>query len=140
VKPVDLRAASDRLRENPPAGFPKRAGRPRKRPIGTSENGSAAPAAGTLRAQTPARTRKNTARGDGDGVLQTPALSAARLLDLRSAATYLGLAPWTTRELEWSGVLRRVRVPLPKGGELRKVLFDRADLDLFIAAWKESTP
>jgi hypothetical protein len=61
-----------------------------------------------------------------------------RLLDLEAAARYLGVSPWTLRELEWKGVLRRVRVPLPDGGELRKLLFDRVDLDRLIDAWKEA--
>jgi hypothetical protein len=62
---------------------------------------------------------------------------APRLLDLPSAAQYLGLSPWTVRELEGQGVLARVRVPLPHAGELRKLLFDRADLDRLIEVWKE---
>jgi hypothetical protein len=61
-----------------------------------------------------------------------------RLLDLDAAATYLSLSPWTIRDLEAKGVLPRVRVPLPQGGELRKLLFDKADLDRLIGAWKET--
>jgi hypothetical protein len=61
-----------------------------------------------------------------------------RLLDLDAAATYLSVSPWTVRDLEAAGVLARVRVPLPKGGELRKLLFDKADLDRLIGAWKEA--
>jgi Helix-turn-helix domain len=60
-----------------------------------------------------------------------------RLFDLEQAATYLGLSPWTVRDLEAKGVLPRVRVPLPGGGELRKLLFDKADLDRLIERWKE---
>jgi hypothetical protein len=60
-----------------------------------------------------------------------------RLLNLDTAATYLSMSPWTIRDLEAAGVLPRVRVPLPRGGELRKLLFDKADLDRLIAAWKE---
>jgi hypothetical protein len=61
-----------------------------------------------------------------------------RLLDLDAAATYLGLSPWTIRDLEAAGVLPRVRVPLPGGRELRKLLFDKADLDRLIEGWKEA--
>jgi hypothetical protein len=61
-----------------------------------------------------------------------------RLLDLDAAASYLSMSPWTIRELEAKGVLPRVRVPLPHGGELRKLLFDKADLDRLITAWKET--
>jgi len=48
------------------------------------------------------------------------------------------VSAWTIRDLEATGVLARVRIPLPNGGELRKVLFDREDLDRLIARWKES--
>jgi hypothetical protein len=65
---------------------------------------------------------------------------APRLLDLDATAAYLGCSPWTVRDLEAAGVLARVRVPLPNGGELRKVLFDREDLDRHIAVWKEAPP
>ncbi len=68
--------------------------------------------------------------------LRTSAL-APRLLDLPATAAYLGLSGWSVRDLEAAGILRRVRVPLPNGGELRKLLFDREDLDRLIAAWKE---
>jgi hypothetical protein len=61
-----------------------------------------------------------------------------RLLGLDAAAAYLSLSPWTIRDLEAKGVLPRVRVPLPQGGELRKLLFDKTDLDRLIGAWKEA--
>jgi hypothetical protein len=61
----------------------------------------------------------------------------SRLFGLQDAATYLGLSPWTVRELEAKGVLPRVRVPLPGGGELRKLFFDKADLDRLIEGWKD---
>jgi hypothetical protein len=60
-----------------------------------------------------------------------------RLLDLSAAAFYLGVSPWTVRDLETAGVLPRVRVPLPGRGELRRVLFDKDDLDRLITAWKD---
>jgi hypothetical protein len=62
---------------------------------------------------------------------------APRLLDLETTAAYLGVSPWTVRDLEAAGVLHRVCVPLPGGRELRKLLFDRADLDRLIESWKE---
>ena len=61
-----------------------------------------------------------------------------RLLDLDAAAAYLSVSPWTVRDLEAAGVLPRVRVPLPDGRELRKLLFDKADLDRLIGGWKET--
>jgi hypothetical protein len=62
--------------------------------------------------------------------------AAPRLLDLVATAAYLGVSPWTVRDLEAAGTLHRVRVPLAGGRELRKLLFDVADLDRLIAAWK----
>ena len=62
----------------------------------------------------------------------------ARLLDLVCTAKYLGVSDWSVRDLEAAGTLRRVRIPLPRGGEIRKLLFDRTDLDRLIDAWKES--
>jgi hypothetical protein len=59
-----------------------------------------------------------------------------RLLDLKAAASYLGVSPWTIRDLEARRVLKRVNVPLPGGAELRKLLFDKMDLDRLIEAWK----
>jgi hypothetical protein len=63
---------------------------------------------------------------------------APRLFNLDAAAAYLSMSPWTIRDLEAAGVLPRVRVPLPRGGELRKLLFDKVDLDRLIGAWKEA--
>ena len=63
-----------------------------------------------------------------------------RLLDINEAAAYLGISSWTARSLADNGTLRRVRIPLPHNGELRKVLFDRNDLDALIDAWKEQLP
>ena len=66
-----------------------------------------------------------------------PGLCPPRLLDLATAGRYLGLSPWTIRDLLAAGTLARVRIPLPNGGELRKVLLDREELDRLVAAWKE---
>ncbi|MBI3330343.1 MAG: helix-turn-helix domain-containing protein [Nitrospinae bacterium] len=70
--------------------------------------------------------------------METIAPIAPRLLDLDAAATYLGVSPWTVRDLEAAGVLRRVRVSLSGGRELRKLLFDKSDLDRLIETWKDS--
>jgi hypothetical protein len=72
--------------------------------------------------------------------VQTAALPR-RLLDLEATAVYLGdLSCWTVRDLEAVGVLRRVRIPLPNGRELRKVLFDIEDLAVLVQRWKEPAP
>ncbi len=62
-----------------------------------------------------------------------------RLLDLPGSAAYLSVSGWTVRELEAAGILRRVRVPASGSRDLRKILFDREDLDALIASWKEAT-
>jgi hypothetical protein len=76
------------------------------------------------------------ARGTRPGPEGSPD-PAARLLELDQTARYLGVSPWTVRDLEASGVLRRVSIPLGNGRELRKLLFDREDLDRLIEAWKD---
>jgi hypothetical protein len=58
------------------------------------------------------------------------------LLDLVATAAYLGVSAWTVRDLEAAGTLKRVRVPVAGGGDLRKLLFDREDLDRLVEAWK----
>jgi hypothetical protein len=76
--------------------------------------------------------------GDGAQVQSTVAPVSPRLLDLHTAAAYLGVSEWTVRDLEAAGTLFRIRIPLPNAGELRKLLFDRADLDRLIENWKEA--
>ena len=102
----------------------RRPGRPRK--IGHVAGTSASQGAG-----------KTGASGSAL-VLQAVAPVLPRLLDLHGAAMYLALSEWTLRDLEASGTLHRVRIPLPNGGELRKLLFDRIDLDRLIEAWKDT--
>jgi hypothetical protein len=121
-KPLPLAGASERLRRRP--------GRPRKAGSGHSK-GTAAPG-----------TRVNG--GLEGGALASPASAPAvlpilpRLLDLRATALYLSVSGWTVRDIEAAGTLRRVRLPLAHGGELRKLLFDRQDLDRLIEAWKDA--
>ncbi|MFQ5946914.1 MAG: helix-turn-helix domain-containing protein [Anaerolineae bacterium] len=117
TSPLPLAAASQRLRGRP--------GRPRKAPVG---HDAGRPEVGASPNSSP----------DGRALAQQA--SAPRLLDLRATAAYLGVSEWTVRDLDAAGVLRRVRVPLPNGAELRKLLFDRADLDRLIEAWKDSGP
>src|SRR2546429_591418 len=62
--------------------------------------------------------------------------SGSRLLNLKAAANYLGVSPWTIRDLEAKRVLKRVTVPLPGGTELRKLLFDKVELDRLIDVWR----
>lgn len=122
LDPLPLAAASVRLRGKP--GRPRRAG------------GAVAP-----QAPAPPSDPRQT-RGSGDPVpgLCPPSAVAPlvpRLLDLDATARYLGVSGWTVRDLVAVGVLPRVRVPLPHGGELRRLLFDREDLDRLISGWKD---
>jgi hypothetical protein len=66
--------------------------------------------------------------------------SCARLLDLRAAATYLGLSYWTVRDCVVSGMIPVVKLPCPRandGRTIRRTLIDRRDLDHLIEANKE---
>src|SRR3990167_1612934 len=62
-----------------------------------------------------------------------------RLLGAGDAARYLGVGEDTVLELLRTGTLHRVRIPAPvttkrRGGEIRRVLLDRAELDALIGA------
>ena len=65
---------------------------------------------------------------------ETPPLSP-RLLDIEAAAAYLGLSRWTVQNLLDAGTLRRVAVPIG-AKDVRRVLFDRQDLDALVEQWK----
>jgi hypothetical protein len=60
-----------------------------------------------------------------------------RLLDVDGAAAYLAVSAWTIRDLDAGGHLPRVRLPLPGGKELRRLLYDRTDLDRLIERSKD---
>ncbi len=83
----------------------------------------------------PGRPRKHPKPDEASPKPNPPPLDP-RLLDIVQAARYLGVSPWTIRSLEWSGVLPRVPIPLADGRDLRKLLFDRTDLDRLIESWK----
>jgi hypothetical protein len=53
----------------------------------------------------------------------TTALPERRLWGLQEAAAYLGVSPWSVRELVWRGDLLTVRLP-----RVRRLLFDVRDL------------
>jgi len=59
------------------------------------------------------------------------------LLTVEQAAEYLALGADSIYSLVTQGVLRRVRIPTGSGGELRRVLLDRLDLDRAVEAWRE---
>ncbi len=117
VDPLPLAAAAARLRK--PPGRPRRTG---------SEHSSGIPSSGGL---------MESGKELGQPAYEAIASIPPRLLDLPCTAAYLGLSEWTVRDLEANGTLRRVSIPLPGGRELRKLLFDRADLDRLVEAWKQ---
>jgi hypothetical protein len=43
----------------------------------------------------------------------------------------------TIQYLVEAGTLKRVRIPMPDGGDLRKLLLDRQDLDALVERGKE---
>ncbi len=57
-----------------------------------------------------------------------------RLLGVEAAGRYLGVSPWTIRDLVAAGQLQPVRLSLPSGKAVRRLLFDRVQLDLLIEA------
>ena len=66
--------------------------------------------------------------------------TGGRLMDLRTAAAYLGCSYWTLRDLVVSGHVPAVRIPSPRandGRAMRRILIDTRDLDTLIERWKE---
>ena len=90
----------------------------------------------------PGRPRKQPASAD---VLKTPppklasvAPTTPRLVDLEGAALYLGsISMWTVRDFITNGSLCPVRLPMPGGRDLRRVLLDVHDLDALVERSKE---
>jgi|SRR5262245_4345780 len=113
---LPLAATSVRLRRKP--------GRPRKAQS-VSVTAGAYPG-------TPRRNNSNSGAVAYEAIGHMP----PRLLDLQAAAMYLGVSPWTIRDLEAKGTLRRVNIPVGTGRGLRKLLFDRQELDQLVDSWK----
>src|SRR5262245_14266207 len=65
---------------------------------------------------------------------KSPALAfAPRLLNIVAAGHYLGISPWSVRELIWAGKLPITKIPRIDGsGAMNRVLIDRIDLDHYI--------
>lgn len=69
-----------------------------------------------------------------------------RLLSLEEAARYLGISPWTARELVNAGSIPVTAIPRPPTARmnrrqpihdhLRRLLIDRCDLDRLVERWK----
>jgi hypothetical protein len=87
----------------------------------------------------PGRPRKHPAAPDREQTAGAVPPRSPRLLDLPAAAEYLSVSVWAIRDMESSGALRRVQLPGVGGTLIRKVLFDRADLDRLVDNSKTST-
>lgn len=75
-----------------------------------------------------------TGPGAPQAALVAPVLP--RLLGLMATATYLGgLSPWTIRDMVKRGTLAPVEVP-----HVRRLLFDRVELDRVITGWAGRQP
>lgn len=89
------------------------------KPSGRLRDGDSRPAApAAAGASAGARDIRTPAPGLAGG---EPGL-CPRLLDVKQAGAYLGVSPWTVRELAWRGELPEVRIG-------RRLLFDIRDLD-----------
>jgi hypothetical protein len=85
----------------------------------------------------PGRPRKTLAELAEAAAKRASAAGGARLLGVQATAGYLGIGPRVVLELRAAGHLRPVRLPLAGDRDVRKLLFDRADLDRLIEAWKD---
>jgi len=125
---------SDHFIPSPVVGSRReKSGRPRKDDAGIFTG----PVSGHTTGTVPPKPQARSGDRHSVEVIQTAVPLSPRLLDLQMAATYLGLSIWKVRELEQASILARVRIPLPGKGEVRKLLFDKNDLDRLIEAWKE---
>jgi len=71
----------------------------------------------------------------------TKTITEPRLLGVTAAARYVGLSVWTLRRLAWNGAIPVVKLPAldgPEGKPMRRILFDRSDLDALINRSKET--
>src|SRR5262245_13514691 len=116
---LPLASAATRLRGRP--------GRPRKTQGPTSAQASQAGAPSQI----------IDFAGSAGGAVPEMCPVTPRLLDDRAAGRYLGVSRWTVRDLEAGGFLPRVRLPLPGGRDLRRLLYDRNDLDRLIERSKD---
>ena len=66
--------------------------------------------------------------------------AGGRLMDLRTAAVYLGCSYWTLRDLVLNGYIPADHIPSPRardGRVMRRILIDWRDLERLIERWKE---
>jgi hypothetical protein len=79
----------------------------------------------------PGGPRRAAEVASGAGVPVGP--SPRRLWGLGETSQYLGVSPWTIRELEWKGILTRVRLP-----GVRRLLFDSLDVAALVERSKRA--
>jgi hypothetical protein len=82
------------------------------------------------------RVRTGGVRRAGDvasGAGAAAGSSPRRLWGLAETSQYLGVSPWTVRELEWKGILTRVRLP-----GVRRLLFDSLDVVVLVERSKRA--
>ena len=77
----------------------------------------------------------HVAKREGAAAMQQFPSADRRLYNLESAATYLSVKPWTLRHMVYANLLQTVELPSPKSGSgrpLRRLLFDKRELDAFV--------
>jgi len=112
-RPLPLADAAQRLRGRP--------GRPRKHPERSHV------------AVTPPAEVRAVQRAQA-GASDATSNALPRLLGVEAAGRYLGVSTWTVRDLVAGRQLHPVRLALPSGKAVRRLLFDRVQLDLLIEA------
>jgi len=112
-RPLPLADAAQRLRGRP--------GRPRKHP---ERSHVAVTSFAQVRAVPRPAARPSDATSN----------ALPRLLGVEAAGRYLGVSTWTVRDLVAGRQLHPVRLALPSGKAVRRLLFDRVQLDLLIEA------
>lgn len=147
-----LASASQRLRQNPPPGFPGPVGRPRRAPVEPVSEGSdgpvfshgtatrgADPRAHSGRQRRPEAPKASALPPGAGGLLAGPEVPvgavaplAPRLLDLDGASAYLGVSTWTLKGWLRRGLVQAVPMPA------RVMRLDRVELDAMITRWEAS--
>jgi hypothetical protein len=117
--PLPLAAASDRLRGRSASRSMSRSGRPKASPL-------AYPLA-----ERPNPLTKTPRTSDRESSVP------ARLLGIEDAAAYLGLSTWTLRDMVTGKELAPVQL-VAAGRPVRRLLFDRADLDRLVEAARKA--
>lgn len=68
---------------------------------------------------------------------QACAPALPRLLNIDATAQYLDVSTWTIWTFLDNETRKPVRIPRENGKNVRKLVFDRLDLDALVTKWKE---